>query len=133
CSCLRAHVRLQQVKIGYRTIRGRSVPNFAVAKSVDAVLIVGSVAFKKRAHIASHHTPRGPRRPSASRAGIGSRCKRSRTAFASGAYRSVYEFKPPSAGLEAVRRVEGALGRNAPESVGTLSLSVENHCGATSH
>jgi len=41
----------------------------------------GGVAFEK-AGATPHHTPRGPY-PSASRAGISSRCKRSRTGFAS--------------------------------------------------
>ena len=47
---------------------------------VNAVLIVGGVAFEKAADTASHSARTPPER--VSRAGIGSRCKRSRTAFA---------------------------------------------------
>jgi len=56
-----------------------SVHNFAVAQSLTQSLSWEAWHSKRRR--TPHHTPRGPR-PSASRAGIGSRGKRSRTAFA---------------------------------------------------
>src|SRR5215469_6429931 len=52
---------------------------FCGREIVNAVLIVGGVAFEKAAHTASHSARTAPERHAPA---IGSRCKRSRTAFA---------------------------------------------------
>jgi len=51
-----------QIKIVCQQIRGHSVHNFAVAEIVNAVLIVGGVAFEKAAHTASHSARTPPER-----------------------------------------------------------------------
>ena len=59
-----------QIKIVCQQIRGHSVHNFAVAEIVNAVLIVGGVAFEKAAHTASHSARTPPERhaPASARA-----------------------------------------------------------------
>ena len=66
-----------------------SVHNFTVAKALTQSL--SGAAWHSKRRRTRHHTPRGPS-PSALRAGTSSRRKRSRTAFASRAYLSVYEL-----------------------------------------
>ena len=60
-----------QITIVCQQIRGHSVHNFAVAKSLTQSRIVGGVAFEKAAHTASHSARTPPERhaPASARAG----------------------------------------------------------------
>ena len=98
--------------------RPNTEPQFCGLEIVNAVLIVGGVAFERRAHTNSHYARTPARARHGPSGGVGSCSKRSRTGFASQSrcweYWSVYELTHRAPGSRRAAGSRKPLERNAP-------------------